>query len=43
MAIAGVPGSGKSTTALEVCRRVNAAVGKLQAVVVPMDGARCWA
>ncbi len=38
VAIAGVPGSGKSTTSREVCRRLNAAED--QAVVVPMDGAR---
>jgi len=38
VAIAGVPGSGKSTTSREVCRRLNAAGDR--AVVVPMDGAR---
>ena len=39
VALAGVPGSGKSTIAVEVCRQLNAALGRPLAVVVPMDGA----
>ncbi|KAK9845962.1 hypothetical protein WJX81_007012 [Elliptochloris bilobata] len=38
IAIAGVPGSGKSSIAAEVCRLLNAALGRPLAVVVPMDG-----
>ena len=39
IALAGVPGSGKSTIAVEVCNQLNAALGRPLAVVVPMDGA----
>ncbi len=42
MGIAGVPGSGKSTTAREVCAKINAMRPRLDkhsvAVVVGMDG-----
>ena len=39
VALAGVPGSGKSTIAVEVCKQLNATLGQPLAVVVPMDGA----
>lgn len=50
MGIAGVPGSGKSTTAREVCAKINTMRPRLDkhhvAVVVGMDGkqrhACCW-
>jgi len=36
--IAGGPGAGKSTLAMAVCERINAAAGSDVSVVVPMDG-----
>ena len=41
IALAGVPGSGKSTIAVEVCSQLNTALGRPLAVVVPMDGMVC--
>ncbi|KAH7122058.1 P-loop containing nucleoside triphosphate hydrolase protein [Dactylonectria estremocensis] len=38
IAFAGPPGSGKSTIAAEVVRRINAQTNRLTAIVLPMDG-----
>jgi pantothenate kinase len=38
VALAGPPGSGKSTIAAEVVRRLNTAVPPVNSIVVPMDG-----
>lgn len=47
MGIAGVPGSGKSTTAREVCAKINTMRPRLDkqyvAVVVGMDGKQWYA
>eukprot|EP00700_Malawimonas_jakobiformis_P000265 EC718108.1.p1 GENE.EC718108.1~~EC718108.1.p1 ORF type:complete len:70 (+),score=11.94 EC718108.1:120-329(+) len=38
VAIAGVPGAGKSTFAHNVCDRINKMTAKECAVILPMDG-----